>query len=604
MSETKQLISAFAGVILIGLAGFFGADLIHYSGDLVIENYEATLSPEGFLTEKYVYDVGSSNKYTMLFREWKIPLINPDEDNPAHLHIKVTNISCAMDSIPYIKDYVGKVWTPDDMARRTASEKAFRNEVGCYSPKFYDVGEYTISYAYQVNPPVECDDNLCHMNFKFADEHIPYRNVKIVLKDPDNYIVKVFPHPPDFKTSISDGGWIISGKSPKNGLVEVEMLLKPGLSGGFVARLDNIEEKTVNANSPYSNNYFLLSGLKYILIAVVLGFPLILYFIYIRYGTEKEFTVPEYLSFVPSKKKPWLVNMLFKRDAFDFDEDGFFATLLDLHKRDFLKIEPSTEIKQIIKVSKNNKRNVKVRLLKKPEDTDDRYEKSLLSLLNNWSKDGFFDTEYFIKAVKSMKNKESEIRKLKSQMDFLTCKAIPMLAKDYVVRGGKRITVLLAVSILLVIVFFLLRSSKYPVFEENIIYSAIIALQSAFILIFTRSTLFGRWKGEYYKEKLEWDSFRNFLSDMAMIKKYAPEDIVIWKDWLIYGTALGVGEKVVEAMNAMNVNIPEVDFAPHVYTSFHSSSATVTSTYSAATGGSGGGFGGGGGSGGGGAGGR
>lgn len=70
---------------------------------------------------------------------------------------------------------------------------------------------------------------------------------------------------------------------------------------------------------------------------------------------------------------------------------------------------------------------------------------------------------------------------------------------------------------------------------------------------------FGRWKADYYKEKLEWDAFKSFLSNFAIIQKYAPEDIAIWKEWLVYGTALGVGHNVVKAMDKLKIPaIPEV----------------------------------------------
>ena len=71
------------------------------------------------------------------------------------------------------------------------------------------------------------------------------------------------------------------------------------------------------------------------------------------------------------------------------------------------------------------------------------------------------------------------------------------------------------------------------------------------------STLFGHWKDDKYKEKLEWDAFAYFLSDLALIKQYSPSDISQWGDWLVYGTALGVGKHVEKAMKELNVHIPE-----------------------------------------------
>jgi hypothetical protein len=45
--------------------------------------------------------------------------------------------------------------------------------------------------------------------------------------------------------------------------------------------------------------------------------------LYVVVGRERRFVVPKYLSTVPNKeRKPWIVNLVFKGDAFDFDENG------------------------------------------------------------------------------------------------------------------------------------------------------------------------------------------------------------------------------------------------------------------------------------------
>jgi uncharacterized membrane protein len=102
------------------------------------------------------------------------------------------------------------------------------------------------------------------------------------------------------------------------------------------------------------------------------------------------------------------------------------------------------------------------------------------------------------------------------------------------------------------------------------------------------------------KEKLEWDAFSAFLSDFAMIQRYAPQDMNMWKEWLIYGTALGVGENVAAALADLNIAIPEAVAIHSMSTSFsHAySSSSPRSSSSGGSGGGGGGFGGGGGGGG------
>ena len=41
MSETRQLVASFVVVILIGIAGYLASGYIQYSGDLVVDRYEA-----------------------------------------------------------------------------------------------------------------------------------------------------------------------------------------------------------------------------------------------------------------------------------------------------------------------------------------------------------------------------------------------------------------------------------------------------------------------------------------------------------------------------------------------------------------------------------
>jgi uncharacterized membrane protein len=139
-----------------------------------------------------------------------------------------------------------------------------------------------------------------------------------------------------------------------------------------------------------------------------------------------------------------------------------------------------------------------------------------------------------------------------------------------------------------------------------LVYSFILVLQSI-PPVFFPSALFGRYTGDYYKEKLEWDAFKTFLSDFASIRKYAPEDLTIWTEWLVYGTALGVGDKVAEAMKRLNVGIPEAHATTYLPIYFgHAFRITAPSTAKGGGGfaGGGGGFGAGGGFGGGGGGAR
>jgi hypothetical protein len=137
------------------------------------------------------------------------------------------------------------------------------------------------------------------------------------------------------------------------------------------------------------------------------------------------------------------------------------------------------------------------------------------------------------------------------------------VVKNYLVNGRGLVLPLFAISLLVFVGSFvaMLMGVAAPTSGTLAICLGITALVQSVLAWSFPPTLFGRWKDDYYREKLQWDAFGRFLSDMALMEKYAPEDLSRWGDWLVYGTALGVGDKVVEAMDALNIHIPDLTVA-------------------------------------------
>jgi uncharacterized membrane protein len=137
-----------------------------------------------------------------------------------------------------------------------------------------------------------------------------------------------------------------------------------------------------------------------------------------------------------------------------------------------------------------------------------------------------------------------------------------------------------------------------PVLVPAVVLFGSVIVQAGVALAFP-STLFGHWKGERYREKLEWDAFAHFLSDLALIRQYSPADLSMWGEWLIFGTAMGVGDKVEKAMKELDISIPET-IVPVTGMGLRAAFIPVLFFSPPSRGGGGGGFGGGGGGGGGG----
>lgn len=589
MSETRSLLFLVVLAIILGAVAVILSLAIPalMEGDLVVDRYQATLQEDGSFKETYTYEVKSSGKYRMLYRYWQDPLSSQPLDTP---HIQIIDMEKPEGTVGYLKDRSGEVtlYSEDNPEYiRFVRDRAERNEVGIYNPGYFPAGKYTVSYTYRLFPPVEFDAIDAHLNLRLVDEHVPFRDLEIRI--PERYAREVFPHPPGLAVTREEGWVAISGNAAADEVLGVEMLFSAAESQGmpgFFVSVEDVRGKTLAANPFYHRIPLLGAWVLYGggLLSVIFTPPLLV-FIHRKFGREKEFTVPEFLSFCPAPAmKPWAVNLLFKGDAIEFDQDGYYATLLDLHRRKVITIQEKPEGKGItITVNRSQ--------------SDEPYEQRVLDFLQNVQENGTVDSETLQQmAVEARKDRTMERKMLsyQQQLSGVTRRSDPRLVSRYIVDGRDHLFPLLfigisfcAVSVMSVILYPVLSALLVPA----IVLWAGMIVQSGIALAFP-STLFGHWKDDRYKEKLEWDAFAGFLSDLALIRQYTPADISMWGEWLVYGTALGVGEKVERAMEALHISLPEagVPMAIGIRTAF----VPVLAFTAASHGGSGGGFGGGG----------
>jgi uncharacterized membrane protein len=250
-------------------------------------------------------------------------------------------MTLASGTYTYVKDYSDRVYvTPDDSdARYEIGQLASENEAGIFNPRYFAPGIYDVSYTFILHPPIEYDESLCHLSIKLASEHMAYGNVTIIIEEADQ-IEAVYVHPPTLTKQQNGNHIVIEGNSGKNELLEIELLLKKDAMSkidGFPAYVEDVEGKTKNANMLYSIPFHVAYYLRYVAGAMVFLVPTAFLYVYSKHGKERQYEVPKYLSFTPSKRKPWLVNLVFCGDVGKFDQNGFYATLLDLQRRGKIK---------------------------------------------------------------------------------------------------------------------------------------------------------------------------------------------------------------------------------------------------------------------------
>ncbi|MBC7120831.1 MAG: DUF2207 domain-containing protein [Candidatus Methanosuratus sp.] len=590
MSESRQVAILFLLTITIAALGAF---LLEHPPalsleDVWIDSYDATIYPNGTLVEEYIYNVAASGKYRMLYRAWDVPLSQIPLGTP---HVSLLSCEVPPGAIPYFRDASGEVWVPPSNKSPSVlsfiSSNAEINEVGIYAPSYFEAGTYRVQYVFSIYPPIEYDSSDVHLNLMLADQHLDYRNVFIRVAFPEfGAITQVYARPLTLRLLETDEWVYILGSAEKDQILEVELLLsKDALSGlqGFPREVQGVRDQTEQANLLHSIQFRVASGLRDVAKGLALAMPFLILGIYLLYGREKRYPVPKYLSFVPNASvKPWVANLVFRDDPFVFDENGLYATILDLSRQGKLKIEGDGTSIRILETT-----------------SEDRYERLVLEFLSGISEDGLLDLKLVRNKVEKMASSGSysSLNAVKVKWALISKYSDNSVANRYVAGGRRRLIPLLIVSLAALftsIVGTLVFEVPSSLFLSAAGFSFLALLQTAVALAFP-SSLFGRWKSEYYREKLEWDAFRNFLADLVMMKKYAPQDLLIWGEWLVYGTALGVGDNVARAMNELKIDLPDTSYLPGIRLIFRPIvHASVPQTGSGRAGSFGGGFGGGG----------
>ncbi len=561
-------------------------------GGVVIERYSADVYLNGTIQERFQDDINTPHKYSMLYRNWRTLLSTERLKAPYAEPIKVL---APKGTVAYVKDFEGKVWIlspngtfyPDKYYEFWPIAKTIKlvsslNEAGYYitrGPK----SPLIAGYRFKIHPAIKSDGKNSLLSLSMANRHLPYDHMTITIHDPKGEISRIFTRP-KMDVSKNDQGLVVSGQSGQDVPLEVNMLLSPDVAvstNGFVQPSQDVEGQFLGAESDYFWKDTLASIFSVGMRLLVLLAPLVLFIVYRRYGKERSFTVPGVLSFIPNGRKPWQVNLVFKWDPFDFDRDGFYATILNLERQGLVDIQSE------------DPDGFRIKILKGPDAIEDNYERKVLMFLSKNAENDVFSVLAFEANIEKLRLRAEDdsvsameaLHRVRDDMNELVAGPGDSTANEFFMSYGKAGAMLIALPIALIFatgILFTTMGDMYPQLAFGFYSSVVFLVQSSIPAFVAPKTFFGRWKADYYKEKLEWDAFKKFLSDFAMIQKYAPEDTNIWKDWLVYGTALGVGKKVVKAMEQLEAPaLPEahaVVYAPSHFEHIHFRSSEHVTT--------------------------
>ena len=440
----------------------------------------------------------------------------------------------------------------------------------------------------------EWDVDVGHMD---ATINLPGKEGNEYFVNPDEYTVK--------NKSYGDTISIESTRIPKGEFYELVALMprddfdddapyaKHENMNGRDMIIKNVED-SVNGRNFWNTTYLGL-GLLSLLSPVGAAFT------YLRYGREPKVDYDGiYERDLPTDDPPEIINALIenKSDIGKPDLKGFEASIMNLIDRKILKLfteeDSDSGMKDLILTFNHEK-----------ENELSSSEKIVFNILSHFARDNTLN----LSTLNNQLSSESEARWFVDHIEKWENKVESKIKKPYYFDDtGSTINAFLVTGgcvfgAILIILGFLTNLGNGIYCIAGGIFLVIFSL----ILMFLDEDILGRWTKEGRVFYLKWDNFKKFLEDNSLMEEHPPESIVVWKKYLIYGTALGVAEEVYESMKLQVPNISDYDdgiFMYHYYggyglwhSAYNASENTInpSSSSSGGFGGLGGGSGGGGG---------
>ena len=467
-----------------------------------------------------------------------------------------------------------------------------------------------IHISYDMENVVTIFNDVGGLQYKlWGDEwDVGVGHVKAVVNMPGDKNNTYYLNPSEYnKTSSMKGDTLTAETSsiPKGEFYEL-LLLMPlsdfDSDAPYAKHVDKNGREMIEKNLEDSIQSRAMWAMSFIALGLLsLLSPIIAVFVYLRYGREPDVAYEGiYERDLPTEDPPVFINAMMKsRGLGDPDMEGFQATLLDLIDRKVIYLDV-----QAGDFSKNDL------LLKfEREDLKDlkRYERNLYNMLYSLSDGGVLNMSDLDSKLSSESSGKWFLGELdnfyeSAKSEYLTEETVSRYFND----RGSDIMMFLAIGgiVMAAIMLFLglITNLKAGIY---VLAGGAFLLVFSIALLFLPDDIFGQWTPEGRVFYLKWKNFKKFLQDNSLIKEHAPDSIVVWKKYLIYGTALGIADEVYESMKMKIPDYADYDdsvLVYHYYGGYHMMHAAYDTGYSAANpsdssgfGGIGGGSGGGGG---------
>jgi len=540
MREKSKIIILSTILVLVGLGIYFLE-----SNQTKFNFNKSELKIDG---EKITENISFSpdKSYHTLYRNFLNPIVT--KNYVIKNSIEIINVECSSGT-PYFNTQKDCFSSEDVCLSYTEL-----NEYGCnagYNYGFFKNNEYSIKVDYLLHP-----ENIFKIQGKYYIKFIAYsENNHVNLKIGKNLLIT--------------GEGIVTAKRYTK---DEEVII-------YIPYSKQVEDFNIieQTNFEFENK-----SLLHLIILLFSIFPGIIFFItWLIFGRENiEEDIPERLSMYPKERKPWLVSLVFNSPFSSLSMNLIPAIITDFYERKLISTK-MIDKKIYIKINNSLLKNL------------DEIENSFLDILKFLEKVMEKEKDYFLMDMNKLQWKFKERNELNNLFKKFT-KELNLEKGKYFQNFFKPLifmSPLLALNGLFSLLFgsmFILGFNFFLMFFSLIIPSV--------------TTLFSKYREDYYSEYQKWQSFKRFLASSDSMKIYGHKGVIIWGKFLVYATALGVADKVLKEMRDQKL-ISEQEYQKQIiissptyfasHTGFSSGGASSGGFSSAGGGGIGGGGGGG-----------
>ena len=411
--------------------------------------------------------------------------------------------------------------------------------------------EYTLHVQYMATGVIESGADCSQIFRQYWSEgwDAPARNLTVTYHFPDHLIPdKIYTHP---KASLTtDGNTIVLKKKslPPNRFGEIRFFYENLLNVNHAVKNQGLKQAEVKRIESYYSSEWIN---KKIIPPIVYAIFISLIWILFRYlGKEPKIDYQGiYERELPTNDSPDFVNSVVKNLTKMVDRDGMAAVILDLYRKDYISFTPKEQPSGHF----NHEKNIIYFTDKKSNDLPPT-EEALYNLLKGYSENNQLNLKRLESTVSNNTNKAQEFNHNLNKYQETVRKQTK--SRHFFSKTGYTISFIFGFIMIIagfVMQFYITSFPNEELIVESNLYLALFLLTGS-VLLFLPKEVFGQWTKEGLTFYHKWNNFEQFIDDMSLLNEHPPESVKIWEEYLVYATALGCADTVVDSLK--NV-IPE-----------------------------------------------